>query len=64
MMDGNDGRCFARGLPFVTSESAIRLGEAIIKLVNGRLPVPPPSTGWFFGTEESDLGNKRGHSDF
>jgi hypothetical protein len=61
MMDGNDGRCCARGLPFVTTASAIRLGEAIIKLVSGRLPEPPAGTWWFFGTEESDLTmGKRG----
>ena len=53
MIDGDDGRCFARGLPFLTTASAIRLGEALIKLVNGTLPQPPPGTWWFFATEES-----------
>jgi hypothetical protein len=53
MIDGDDGRCFARGEPFVTTASAIRLGEAIIKLVNGTLPEPPPGTWWFFATEKS-----------
>jgi hypothetical protein len=53
MIDGDDGRCFARGEPFVTTAAAIRLGEAIIKLVNCRLPAPPPGTWWFFATEES-----------
>jgi hypothetical protein len=52
MIDGDNGRCFARGLPCVTTASAIRLGEAIIKLVNGTLPAPPPGTWWFFATEE------------
>jgi hypothetical protein len=53
MIDGDDGRCFARGEPFVTTASAIRLGEAIIKLMHGALPEPPPGTWWFFATEES-----------
>jgi hypothetical protein len=53
MLEGDGGRCFARGEPFITTESAIRLGEAIIKLVNGTLPEPPPGTWWFFATEES-----------
>lgn len=44
--------CFARGLPSVTTASAIRLGDAIVKLVNGSLPAPPPRTWWFFATEE------------
>ncbi|MBL9165210.1 MAG: hypothetical protein JNL18_20960 [Planctomycetaceae bacterium] len=44
--------CFARGLPSVTTASAIRLGNAIVKLVNGSLPAPPPRTWWFFATEE------------
>jgi hypothetical protein len=52
MVEGDDGRCFARGLPAVTTASAIRLGEAIIKLVNGTLPEPPPGTWWFFATED------------
>jgi hypothetical protein len=53
MVEGKDGRCFARGLPALTTASAIRLGEAIINLVNDKLPEPPPGTWWFFGTEES-----------
>jgi hypothetical protein len=53
MIDGDDGRCFARGEPFITTASAIRLGEAIIKLVNGVLPKPPRGTWWFFATEDS-----------
>jgi hypothetical protein len=61
IIDGDDGRCFARGMPFVTTASAIRLGEAIIKLVNGALPEPPPGTWWFFATEESgETLRKRG----
>ena len=54
LIDGDEGRCFARGEPFITTASAIRLGEAIIKLVNGTLPAPPPGTWWFFATEEDD----------
>jgi hypothetical protein len=52
MIEGKDGRCFARGLPWLTTASAIRIGEAIIKLVNDELPASPPGTWWFFGTEE------------
>lgn len=52
MIDGPDGCCFARGLPFVTTASAIRLGEAVINLVNNTLPEPPPGTWWLFATEE------------
>jgi hypothetical protein len=59
MMDGNDGRCFARGEPFVTTASAICLGEGIIKLVTGALPEPPPGTWWFFTTEESGATLRR-----
>lgn len=53
MIDGENGRCFARGLPAVTTASAIRLGEVLIKLVSGTLPDPPPDTWWFFATEDS-----------
>jgi hypothetical protein len=61
MIDGNDGRCFARGEPFITTASAIRLGEAIIKLVSGTLPKPPPGTWWLFATEDSGVTlRKRG----
>src|SRR5262245_54930801 len=52
MLEGNDLRCFARGLPAVTTASAIRLGEAIIQLIDGTLPEPPPGTWWFFATED------------
>lgn len=45
-------RCCTRGLPSVTTASAIRLGDAIAKLVNRALPAPPPGTWWFFATEE------------
>jgi len=54
MIDRDDGRCFARGLYAVTTASAIRLGEAIIKLINGTLPEPPPGTWWFFATEDCE----------
>jgi hypothetical protein len=64
MIDGDNGRCFARGLPAVSTASAIRLGEAIIKLVNGTLPDPPPGTWWFFATEDSpETIRKRGEED-
>lgn len=54
MVDGDYiYRCFARGQPFVTTASAIRFGDALIQLVNGELPEPPPGTWWFFGPDES-----------
>jgi hypothetical protein len=46
-------RCFARGLPFVTTASAVRLGRALVELVNGVLPEAPSGTWWFFSTEEA-----------
>jgi hypothetical protein len=52
MIDREDGCCFARGLPAVTTASAMRLGEALIKLVNGTLAEPPPGRWWFFATED------------
>jgi hypothetical protein len=61
MLEGERGRCFARGLPAVTTASAIRLGEAIIKLVNGNMPEPPAGTWWFFATENDGVTlRKRG----
>jgi hypothetical protein len=47
----DDLYCFARGLPAVMTASAILLGEALIKLINGTLPEPPPGTAWFFTDE-------------
>jgi hypothetical protein len=49
MVDGE--RCFARGLPAISTASAIRLGRAVIELVNGTLPQTGPGTWWFFTTE-------------
>lgn len=43
---------FPRGHASVTTESAIRLGRAIIQLLDGSLPESPPGTWWFFGTED------------
>lgn len=60
LIDGDNGRFFARGEPFITTASAIRLGEAIIKLVNGTLPEPPPRTWWHFATEESAATLRKG----
>jgi hypothetical protein len=45
--------CFSRGMPAVSTASAIRLGRAIIQLVNGTLPEAPPGMWWFFATEDS-----------
>jgi hypothetical protein len=44
---------FPRGLPSVAAESAIRLGRAIIQLLDGSLPQAPSETWWYFGTEDA-----------
>lgn len=49
----DDLSVFPRGLPSVDTASVIRLGRAIIELVNETLPEPPPGTWWFFGTAGS-----------
>lgn len=46
-----DLRCFARGLPVVKTAAVVRLGRAVIQLVNGTLPEAPPGTWWLFATE-------------
>ena len=54
-------RCFARGLSAVSTASAIRLGEAVVKLVNSALPDPPAGTWWFFfATDAYTTIRKRG----
>ena len=49
----DDLSCYTRGLPFVPTASAIRLGRAVIQLVNGTLPEPPVGTWWFFSTDDA-----------
>ena len=49
----DDLKIFPRGLPAVGTQSPIRLGQAVIQLVNGSLPEPPAGTWWFFGTEDA-----------
>ena len=44
---------FPRGYASITTESAIRLGRAIIQLLDGSLPEAPRGTWWFFGTEDA-----------
>jgi hypothetical protein len=44
---------FPRGYASVTTESVIRLGQAIIQLLDGSLPEAPRGTWWFFGTEDA-----------
>ncbi len=51
LLDGQG--VFPRGLASVTTESAIRLGRAIIQLLDGSFSEAPQGTWWFFGTEES-----------
>lgn len=49
----DDLRIFPRGLPAISTQSPIRLGQAMIQLMNGSLPDPPAGTWWFFGTEDA-----------
>ena len=58
LLDGEG--VFPRGLASVTTESAVRLGRAIIQLVDGSLPEPPRGTWWFFGTEDHPLTLAKG----
>jgi hypothetical protein len=51
LLDGEG--VFARGYASVTTDSAIRLGQAIIQLLDGSLPEAPQGTWWFFGTEDA-----------
>jgi hypothetical protein len=51
LLDGEG--VFPRGYPVVTTDSAIRLGRAIIQLLDGSLPESPQGTWWFFGTEDA-----------
>ena len=50
LLDGKG--VFPRGLPGVTTASAVRLGRAVVGLLDGSLPAAPRGTSWFFGTEE------------
>jgi len=50
LLDGEG--VFPRGCLHVTAESAIRLGRAIIQILEGSLPEAPRGTWWFFGTED------------
>jgi hypothetical protein len=58
----DDLRCYARGLPFVTTASAVRLGRAVIRLVNGTLPEPPTWTWWFFSTDDAPTTIQKGQN--
>jgi hypothetical protein len=45
-----DGRgVFARGASDVLAGPIVELGEAVIALVEGRLPPAPPGTAWLYG---------------
>jgi hypothetical protein len=44
---------FPRGYASITTASAVRLGRAIIQLLDGSLPESPRGTWWFFGTEDA-----------
>lgn len=48
----DDLRIFPRGLPLVTTASVVRLGKAMIELVNGSLSEPPPGTRWLFSYKD------------
>lgn len=42
-----------RNCASITGESARSLGLAIIQILEGTLPEPPPGTWWFFGTDNA-----------
>ena len=50
LLDGEG--VFPRGYASVTTASAIRLGRAVIQILDGSLREPPRGTWWFFGTED------------
>jgi hypothetical protein len=58
LLDGEG--VFPRGLQSVAGESVVRLGRAIIQLLDGSLPEAPPGTWWFFGTEDEPRTIPRG----
>jgi hypothetical protein len=63
LLDGEG--VFPRGLASVTTASVIRLGRAIIQLLDGTLPEAPRGTAWWlFGTEDhpTTLGTRDGDS--
>ena len=41
-----------RGCASIAMESVIRLGQAVIQLLDGSLPEAPPGAWWFFGAED------------
>ncbi len=47
----NGAGVFSRGLPAVRTSDAVRLGRALVQLLDGVLPEAPPGTWWFFATE-------------
>ena len=49
----NDLRIYARGFETVPTGPVVRLGQAIISLLDGSLPMAPASTWWFYGIEDS-----------
>jgi hypothetical protein len=51
LLDGEG--VFPRGYASITTESAMRLGRAIIQILDGSLPDAPRGTWWFFGTEDA-----------
>ena len=44
------GGVFARGASEVASGPIVELGEAMVALLEGKLPPAPPGAAWFYGT--------------
>ena len=49
----SDLRICSRGHDLIPTTSVIRLGKAVIALLQNRLPEPPKGTWWFYGLEET-----------
>ncbi len=45
-------RFFARRMPVIRTRPVINLGNAIVAMLERRLPAPPAGTLWWFGVED------------
>ena len=48
----DDLHIFTRGATEVSTGPIVELGRAVIALISGTLPEPPPGTNWLYGTDE------------
>ena len=48
----DDLRIFPRGATEVATGPVVELGRAVVALISGTLPEPPPGTVWLYGTDE------------